>query len=273
MARRVTLVAGRGALVSHVTDAIRRRGDTLQIIDLVGDRHLPADEVTRASLNDAGTLLKSIKAFGPSHLVLAGGVHISDSERRALAEAFGVAGRLAGGLGDIGLAGMIFVYCKAQGYKLVGVHEVAPDLLAPEGLIAGPPLTVELESVARSALKAARAIGAIDLGQSVVVSVNRPVAAEDAGGTDALLERVAALVASGLVGGERGPLVLAKARKPKQPSFVDLPAIGRETVIGAADAGIAAIVVEAKASLLLDRPAIEREARARGISVVGLRHG
>lgn len=273
MTRRVTLVAGRGALVSHVADAIRRRGDTLQVIDLTGEREIGADEVTRASLSDASPLLRAIKSFGPSHMVLAGGVHISDSDRRGLAQAFGVAGKLAGGLGDVGLAGMILIYCKAQGYKLVGVHEVAPDLLAPEGPIAGPPPSTELQAVAVYALKTARAVGAIDLGQSVVVSANRPIAAEDAGGTDALLGRVAALRSAGLVGGERGHLVLAKARKPKQPSFVDLPAIGRDTVARAADAGISAIVVEAKGSLLLDRSAIEREAAARGISVIGLRHG
>jgi len=273
MARRVTLVAGRGALVSHVAEAIRRRGDSLQIVDLIGEREIDADEITRASLSEAGPLLKAIKAFGPSHMVLAGGVHISDSDRRGLAQAFGIAGKLAGGLGDVGLAGMILLYSKAQGYKLVGVHEVAPELLAPEGLIAGPALDAELHGVAAYALKTARAIGAIDLGQSVVVSANRPVAAEDAGGTDALLERVATLRAAGLVGGERGRLVLAKARKPKQPSFVDLPAIGGDTVVAAAQAGIAAIAVEARGSLLLDRPTIEREANARGISVVGLRHG
>ena len=163
MARRVTLVAGRGALVSHVADAIRRRGDTLQVVDLIGEREIAADELTRASLSDATPLLKAIKAFGPSHMVLAGGVHISDRDRRGLAQAFGAAGKLAGSLGDVGLAGMILIYCKAHGYKLVGVHEVAPELLAPEGLIAGPALGAELQSVGAYALKTARAVGAIPL--------------------------------------------------------------------------------------------------------------
>jgi DUF1009 family protein len=122
-------------------------------------------------------------------------------------------------------------------------------------------------------MKAAKAIGTIDLGQSAVVSASRPIAAEDAGGTDGLLRRVAELRAAGLVGERHGPLVLAKARKPKQPSFVDLPAIGADTVTGAAAAGISVIAVEAGASLLLDRAQIESEAEARGVTVIGLRHG
>ena len=273
MVRRVTLVAGGGNLVPHVANAIRQRGDTLQIVDLVGRAEVSADQVLWESLSDAASVLAGIKAFRPTHLVLAGAVHITDSDRRGLAEAFGLAGKLASGLGDIGIAGMILLYSKTQGWKLVGAHELAPELLAPHGHIAGPLLRTALSPVATAAMKAAKAIGAIDLGQSAVVSASRPIAAEDAGGTDGLLRRVAELRAAGLVGERHGPLVLAKARKPRQPSFVDLPAIGVDTVTGAAAAGISVVAMEAGASLLLDRPQIEAEAAALGITVVGLRHG
>jgi DUF1009 family protein len=245
MSRRVTLVAGGGNLVPHVASAIRDRGDVLQVVDLVGRPGIVADQVLRESLSDATTLLAGIKAFGPSHMVLAGGVHITDTDRRGLADAFGLAGKLASGLGDVGLAGMILLYSKTQGWKLVGAHEVAPELLAPAG----------------------------HMGQSAVVSASRPIAVEDAGGTDGLLRRVAELRAEGLVGERHGPLVLAKARKPKQPAFVDLPAIGVDTITRAAEAGISVVALEAGASLLLERALIESEAAAHGITVVGLRHG
>lgn len=273
MSRRVTLVAGGGNLVPHVASAIRDRGDVLQVVDLVGRPGIVADQVLRESLSDATALLAGIKAFGPSHMVLAGGVHITDTDRRGLADAFGLAGKLASGLGDVGLAGMILLYSKTQGWKLVGAHEVAPELLAPAGHIAGPPLPAALAPVAASAIRTAKAIGAIDLGQSAVVSASRPIAVEDAGGTDGLLRRVAELRAEGLVGERHGPLVLAKARKPKQPAFVDLPAIGVDTITRAAEAGISVVALEAGASLLLERALIESEAAARGITVVGLRHG
>lgn len=273
MSRRVTLVAGGGGLVPHVARAVRQRGDRLQVIDLTGRDEVDADAFERHSLAEAGSIVNAIKAFAPSHVVMAGGVHISDIDRRGIASAFGVAGKFAGGLGDIGLAGMILLYCKAQGYKLVGVHEVAPDLLAPEGLIGGQPLEGSASAIALAALKAARSIGSLDLGQSIVMSAHRPIAAEDAGGTDALIERVRQLRDAGLTGEQGGVLVLAKARKPKQPSFVDLPAIGSETIIRASGAGISVVAVEARASLLLDRDAIEREAAARGVTVVGVRNG
>lgn len=271
--RRLTLIAGSGTLPPLMAAAARRNGDTLQVIDLLGRGDIAGDRVERISLAQAPQLIEAVKAFRTSHMVLAGGVHISDADREGLVNAFGFAGRVARVAGDIGIAGMILLFCRTNRIKLIGAHEIAPDLLAPEGHIAGPPLAPELQASVAIALNAARAIGAIDLGQSVVVSGNRPIAAEDTGGTDTLLRRVAELRAAGLAGNSGVPLVLGKARKPRQPSFVDLPAIGAQTVVNAAGAGIAVIVVEAKGTLLLDRAEIEREAAARRITIVGRRHG
>ncbi len=273
MVRRLTLVAGAGDLVPHLAAAIRRSGDPLQVLDLGGRGDVVGDIVLHTPISDAPALIAAIKSFRTSHLVLAGGVHISDADREGLAKAFGLAGRLAGGLGDVGLAGMILLYCKMQRIKLVGAHDVAPELLAPEGHIAGPAPDPVLLKLAHQALRAARAVGAIDLGQSVVLSGGRPIAAEDAGGTDALLARVAALRQAGLAGNGGRPLIFAKARKPRQPSFVDLPAIGPQTITNAAGAGMLAIVVESGATLLLDRAGIEAAALAEGVTVIGLRHG
>jgi DUF1009 family protein len=273
MARRLTLIAGSGALAPLMADAARRNGDALQIIDLVGRRDLEADRVEHIPLAEASRLMAAVLQFPTTHLVLAGAVHISDAEREGIVRAFGLAGQVARIAGDIGLAGMIQLAAKMNRVKLIGAHELAPDLLAEEGHIAGPPLDPAFAESARIALSAARAIGTIDLGQTVIVSGNRPVAAEDAAGTDALLKRAAELTAAGLVGDTGMPLILAKARKPKQPKFVDLPTIGVQTVVNAAAAGISIIVVEAHGTLLMDRPGILREAAARTVTVVGLRHG
>ena len=273
MGRRLTLVAGSGALAPLVAAAARRSGDVLQVIDLVGRADMVGDRVEAITLAQAPALIEAVKAFRTTHILLAGAVHISDADREGLVRAFGFAGKVARVLGDVGIAGMIVLFCRMNRIRLIGAHEVAPDLLAPDGHIAGPPLDPEHAGAARSALDAARAIGAIDLGQSIVVSGNRPIVAEDAEGTDALLLRAAALRNLGLAGNSGMPLILAKVRKPKQPSFVDLPAIGPQTVVNAAAAGISLIVVEARGTLLLERPALESEALARNITIVGLRHG
>jgi len=273
MSRRLTLIAGSGALAPLMADAARRNGDTLQVIDLVGRNDIEGDRVEHVSLANASRLIAAVREFPTTHLILAGAVHISDAEREGIVRAFGPAGQVARIAGDVGLAGMIQLAAKMNRVKLIGADELAPDLLAEEGHIAGPPLDPALADSARTAFAAARAIGAIDLGQTVLVSGNRPVAAEDAGGTDALLKRAIELKAAGLIGNSGMPLILAKARKPRQPRFVDLPTIGVQTVTNAAAAGISVIVVEARATLLLDRPAIGREAATHKVTIVGLRHG
>src|SRR5690606_15218484 len=115
---------------------------------------------------------------------------------------------------------------EKTGARLVGIQEIAPHLLAREGLIGGPRPDPHQLEIAASALSLARRAGALDLGQAIVVAGRRPIAAEDITGTDALLRRVQKYRGLGLAADGTSPLVLAKAAKPDQPHFVDLPAIG-----------------------------------------------
>ena len=145
---------------------------------------------------------------------------------------------------------------------------VTPRPLCGEGRIAGPAFA---DATATAfALGTARSIGALDIGQAAIVTGRRIVAVEDIGGTDALIERVAALRARGLTGTGSAPLILAKAKQPQQAGFVDLPSIGPQTVERCAAAGIKVIVVEAGGSLVLQRAALAEAAERLGVSVLGL---
>jgi DUF1009 family protein len=156
------------------------------------------------------------------------------------------------------------------GAKVIGVQELAPGLLAPVGHVAGPDVIPDDHEAAHFALSAAREIGRLDLGQAVVATGRRLIAAEDIGGTDALLGRVRDHRAAGRTGDGSGALILAKAAKPGQPDFADLPAIGPETVKNAVAAGIGLIAVEAGRTILIDREAIIAAADAAQISIVGI---
>ena len=270
MGRRLTLIAGSGALVPHVAGALQRTGEPLQIIALDKRPSLGANQMIWLDLDHPDSILAAVRDFKTSHLVLAGGVRISDTTRDKIADMFGAPGRFAGSLGDVGLAALLVVQTRLMGVTLIGAHKVAPDLLAPRGHIAGPELGADDLVLTRKALGVARNVGRLDLGQAVVMSGRRPVAAEDAAGTDALLERVAALKVQGVVGDGRYRLILAKARKPKQPVFADLPSIGPATIANAAAAGVSIIVVEAANALLIERQALLAAATANNISVYGL---
>ena len=111
----------------------------------------------------------------------------------------------------------------------------------------------------------ARAIGALDIGQCVVVRNQTVLAVEAIEGTDETIRR----------GGElaREQAVVVKVRKPGQDFRFDLPATGVTTISTLRSVKGAVLAVEAGQSLLFDREAMVREADAAGISVVGIVEG
>ncbi len=270
MPRRLSILAGTGSLVTHVIEAAQRAGDDIQVIALTPQPERPGLVVLPGNTRDPMSIIRTIRAFRSTHITLAGGVSLGDRDREGLSE---FATGKASASGDAVLSKMSAVVRTMTGAKILGAHEIARDLLAPNGPVAGAPLTSQQQKSAHMALHAAREIGRLDLGQAVIVAGARVVAAEDVGGTDELLERAAAHRREGRIADGAGTVILAKAAKPQQPLSVDLPAIGPDTVAKAAEAGVTVIVVEAGKTLLLERETMVAAAERHGISIVGLRHG
>lgn len=272
---RLSIFAGSGALVPHAVDAALAAGYKVQVLALSPRTDINSVKVIAADIANPLGIIWSLKVFRTTHIVLAGGIHLPDKAREGLIKfANGNAASPAPAsnmpVGDAALSAIGTVLKKMTGADLIGVHELSPDLLAPEGPIAGNVLSGNDLTSAEFALRIARGIGALDIGQAAVVSGQRVAAVEDIGGTDALIARAGELKRSGLVGDAGARLVLAKAIKPQQPAFADLPAIGPDTVRNCAAAGIGTIVVEAGKSLLLQRAEIEAEAQRLNIGVIGL---
>jgi DUF1009 family protein len=266
LAERLSLIAGSGGLVREVLQAARTRGYEVQVLSPV--RALPGGDSVPIRLSDPEAVVENIRRFGATMVAMAGGIRLNDAARERFARFFGVRDAVA--LGDGGLSVLARKLAEMTGARVVGVQEIAPELLADEGLIGGPEPDVFLREAAMFALALARRAGAIDLGQGVVVSGRRPIAGEDIAGTDALLKRVQTYRAFGLMADAASPLVLAKAAKPAQPHFVDLPAIGPITIAKAKRAGIRAIAVEAGATVLIERSKLAAAADTARISVLGL---
>lgn len=266
---RLTVLAGSGGLVPEVVEAARALGHEVQVLPFVARSDLGLDGTLPYDLADLQRVELAIKGFRTSHLTLAGGLDISDAARVRFAGFAGGGGNKP--MGDIALSMLAGVVKARTGAKLVGAHEIAPGILIQSGKFAGPDIGAQALACARFALKVARGVGALDIGQAAVVSGERIISVEDIAGTDALLERVAAYRAAGqITGGADSPLVLGKAAKPKQPVFVDLPAIGPATIANAERAGVSIIALQAGKTILIDRSGIRGAADAAGITVLGL---
>ena len=108
------------------------------------------------------------------------------------------------------------------------------------------------------------ALGALDIGQAVIVQQGHVLGVEAAEGTDRLIERCAGL----RLDGEGG--VLVKIAKPGQERRIDLPTIGTATVAAAAAAGLRGIAVEAGGALVVDPDRLAAAADEAGLFVIAI---
>jgi hypothetical protein len=168
-------------------------------------------------------------------------------------------------LGDDGLFSAIAKELEIEGFRVVGAHELLDTASAPEGPLGRLAPDADADADIARGIAIARAVGALDIGQAVVVQQGLVLGVEAIEGTDALLRRCAGLRRDGPGG------VLVKVEKPGQESRIDRPTVGPQTVRLAAEAGLRGIAVEAGATLLVDRDEVIRAADAAGLFVVGVR--
>jgi DUF1009 family protein len=157
------------------------------------------------------------------------------------------------------------------GFRIVGAHEVAPEILMPEGPIGSRrPSERDHADIAR-ALALLSATGSFDMGQAAIVAGNHVLAVEATEGTDAMVRRIAELRAQGRIAAPAGTGVLVKAPKPQQDRRFDLPAIGPRTVEEVARAGLAGIAVVAGGSIIAEPAKVADAAEKAKVFVVGIK--
>ena len=172
--------------------------------------------------------------------------------------------------GDDHLLSGIGRILEQDGFRMVGIKDVAPDLLMPEGCLTRKvPDESAVADIARGRA-VLHALGPFDIGQAVIVIDGHVVAVEDIEGTDGLLARVARLRAEGRIRARTGRGVLVKAPKSGQDLRFDLPTIGPRTVEGAAAASLAGIAIVAGDTVVVEPQAMVEAADLAGLFITGL---
>ena len=157
-----------------------------------------------------------------------------------------------------------------EGFRLVGAHEVAPDILIPEGTLGHAQPSEQNRADITLGLDYLRTAGNFDVGQAVVVAGSHVLAVEAVEGTDAMLARVAEMRANGRLRARFGTGALVKAPKPAQDRRFDLPSIGPQTVEGAVRAGLAGIAVVAGSTIVAEPERLIESANRADIFVIGV---
>lgn len=275
--RPLAILAGGGELPALLADAALKAGRAAHVFAIAGEADPSAFgdiPVHTLRWGEIGKLFRLADERGCREAVFIGSIarrpdfHALRPDLGALKLMPRILALMSGG-DDAVLSGVAAII-QEQGIALVGPLEVAPDLALPKGIVTGAVAGDDCSDIAKAA-EAARLIGRLDIGQAAVAVQGRVVAVEDAGGTDALLDRVASLRANGRIPKAGG--VLVKCMKPRQDPRLDVPTIGPSTAERAQAARLDGVAAEAGRTLLAGRERTIESFRRAGLFLVGMRLG
>jgi UDP-2,3-diacylglucosamine hydrolase len=141
--------------------------------------------------------------------------------------------------------------------------DYAPQVLVAAGQVAGRPLSVKQLRDVDFGWELAKAMGGLDVGQTVCVKDQAVLAVEAIEGTDLCIRRAGELC-------RQGGFTVVKVAKPEQDMRFDVPTVGLGTLQSISSAGGSVLAIEADATILLDSQEFQAAAKRFRISVVAM---
>ncbi len=264
----IGLIAGGGRFPLLFAESARRAGHRVVAAAHVRQTD-PAleklvDACTWVKLGQFGKIEQILKEGGATGVVMLGAITKARFFRDAMLDGLGlkILAKVAVRTDD-NLLRTIAATMDELGLPVLDPTPYLADRLAPEGVLGKHrPTDGELED-ARYGLELARAVGRLDLGQTVVVKDRCAIAVEALEGTDACIRRGGELAKEGAV--------VVKAVKPQQDRRFDLPAVGPDTVDVLAEASARVLAMEAGATLVMDLDRMIEKADRAKVVLLGLR--
>ncbi|GIW39587.1 MAG: hypothetical protein KatS3mg076_0164 [Candidatus Binatia bacterium] len=264
--RAIGLVAGNGQFPVLFARAARAAG--LRVVAALhrgetgGEVQALVEDAAWVRVGEVGAVIEFFRGHGVREAVFAGGI-----DKKRLFREFRpdeTALRILAELphrGDDAVLRAVAGAFERAGIRIVDPRGFLGHWLAPWGVLTSRRPAPRERGDIRLGRRVARMLGRWDVGQTVVVKDGVVVALEALEGTDEVVRRAFRLAGPGCV--------VVKTSKPGQDLRFDLPALGRETIEVAREAGVSAVAVEAGRTLLLDREELLEAAERAAIALVG----
>jgi len=264
----IGLIAGNGRFPLLFAENARRLGYRVSAVALTGETDPSlegaVDRLHWIALGQLGRLIKAFKKDGVRQAVMVGGVkktHLFSGIRPDL-RSLALLRRVTVPKDDM-LLRAIAAELESEGIAIRESTFGLTGLLVEEGkLTRRAPTRKEWRDI-EFGWEMAKTVGALDIGQCVVLKERLVVAVEAVEGTDQAIRRGGKLA--------RGGAVVVKRFKPQQDRRFDLPAVGPITIEVMAESGAAVLAIEAGRALLLDRAVAIAAADEAGIAIVGIK--
>ena len=259
------LVAGEGSLPLEIARRLAEKGNPPFVYALSGNNAgigEYASGLERLERPELGKLADRLADRGSVSVILAGRVpkslmfrpELMDDAMKSLLSALPVKD-------DHSLLGAIVAYFESRGIKVLPYREILPEIMAPEGHIAGRVVTQPENNDIAYGIRIASAVVPLSFGQTVVVKNGSVVAVEAMEGTDGAIERAGSISGGGVV---------VKMMRPDQDERYDLPTVGTGTLETMRNAGMTCLAVEAGRTVILGGELFAKCAGSWNISVTGV---
>ncbi|MBF9195197.1 UDP-2,3-diacylglucosamine diphosphatase LpxI [Microvirga sp. BT290] len=272
----IAILAGAGQLPIQLLSHLERTGQDVRVLAFRGFAEAELQRRAHATVDllDLKTIMSTLEGWRPQAVSLVGAVRrpgfsallSAYSLLRNMHEVKEVIAR-----GDDQVLRGAVMLLEERGHRVVGAHELAPDLVASRMLTGARQPGADDHEATAFGLELLASLSDFDIGQGAVVDRRHVLAIEGPEGTDRMIRRVRHLRQAwfGFRRREEGG-VLIKAAKRGQDLRVDMPTIGPRTVREAAKAGLAGIAVGAGSTFVLEQEETLRAADRLGLFLIAV---
>ena len=264
---KIGIIAGGGQFPLLFIEAARQAGREVMVIAHKGETDervaKAADGSCWVKLGQLGKIISWFRAHGVAETVFLGTITKTRIFKDILPDFKGLTlWNKIDSRQDDAILRAVAGALEKEGISVLESTLYLQHLLFPQGILTRKKPSKSQRLDIEFGWRHARAIGRMDIGQSVVVRDCTVAAVEAIEGTDAAIRRGGQLV--------REKAVVVKVKKPGQDFRFDLPATGIETITTLASVSGAVLAVEAGQALLFDREKTIAAADKAGIVMVGI---
>ncbi len=261
----IGLIAGRGNLPVEVLAEIKRREAVSVVVGVKGEAIPELSQLAvhyrELAVGHLGEVIDFLKSYPIHEVVMAGKVGKEalfhggfDTKLQQLLQ------NLPEKNDDAILLAIVNEFEK-NGLSVAKQTNYLKALMAKPGPVIGEITPGELADI-KLGFRMAKAIGGLDIGQSVVVKQGVVLAVEAIEGTDQ------AIIRGGKLGG--GGAAVVKVSKPKQDERFDVPTIGKSTIESMISAGVSVLGIEADKTIITEEKQLYELASMNKIKIIAV---
>lgn len=260
------LIAGIGVLPVEFLRAAHVLGHQVVVITVVPDANPALKEEADAFYDisplKVGKIFKTLKKEGVTDITMLGKVTKEVLYKRGLTipdmKTLSILNSLKNREDDTIMLAIVDAIEK-EGFHVVDQTLYLKPFMPSVGVLTkAQPSEAQMKDI-RFGFKLAKAMGGLDIGQTVVVKNQAAMAIEAIEGTDKCIRR------GGLLG--QGGAVVVKTAKPDQDQRFDVPAVGRTTLQSMIDSDCSVLAVEADRTVFVEQAVVLNMANDKGIII------